>query len=174
MTLATLYFCRNLGNNQLSGPIPSILMGKSGLSFRYSNTLLFLIHYVLQKRYMIQLIINCMYICSIDGNPSICATGACEELTQNKSKKKKLPSFVIALVASLAGLVLIATISAAILFIFIRKKKQGMFLSYVTCFLSLHEMVIVDSERGLKSWCTSKLSPFGISVRIIRKTAYTR
>lgn len=146
MISATVDFCRNLGNNQLSGPIPSILMGKSGLSFRYSNTLLFLIHYVLQKRYMIQLIINCMYICSIDGNPSICATtGACEELTQNKSKKKKLPSFVIALVASLAGLVLIATISAAILFIFMRKKKQGMFLSYVTCFLSLHEMFIIDS-----------------------------
>ncbi|KAF3517164.1 hypothetical protein DY000_02059949 [Brassica cretica] len=95
--LAQLQFLRvlNLANNQLSGPIPSILMGKSGLSF------------------------------SIDGNPSICATGACEELTQNKSKKKKLPSFVIPLVASLAGLVLIATISAAILFIFIRKKKQG-------------------------------------------------
>ncbi|KAH0849993.1 hypothetical protein HID58_095896 [Brassica napus] len=95
--LAQLQFLRviNLGNNQLSGPIPSILMGKSGLSF------------------------------SIDGNPSICATGACEELTQNKSKKKKLPSFVIPLVASLAGLILIATISAAILFIFMRKKKQG-------------------------------------------------
>lgn len=145
MTLATLYFCRNLGNNQLSGPIPSILMGKSGLSFRYSNTLLFLIHYVLQKRYMIQLIINCMYICSIEGNPNICAAGACEELAQNKSKKKKLPGFVIPLVASLAGLILVVTISAAILFIFMRKKKQGMFLSYVTCFLSLHEMFIIDS-----------------------------
>uniref|UniRef100_M4ENP7 Protein kinase domain-containing protein n=1 Tax=Brassica campestris TaxID=3711 RepID=M4ENP7_BRACM len=95
ISLLTQLQVLNLGNNQLSGPIPSILMGKSGLSF------------------------------SIDGNPSICATGACEELTQNKSKKKKLPSFVIPLVASLAGLILIATISAAILFIFMRKKKQG-------------------------------------------------
>ncbi|KAJ4896665.1 Leucine-rich repeat protein kinase family protein [Raphanus sativus] len=95
--LAQLQFLRvlNLANNQLSGPIPSILMRKSGLSI------------------------------SIEGNPSICAAGACEELSQTKSKKKKLPGFVIPLVASLAGLILIATISAAILFIFIRKKKQG-------------------------------------------------
>ncbi|KAL0722767.1 hypothetical protein Bca4012_037366 [Brassica carinata] len=95
--LAQLQFLRviNLANNQLSGPIPSVLVGKSGLSF------------------------------SIEGNPSICAAGGCEELTQTKSKKKKLPGFVIPLVASLAGLILVATISAAILFIFIRKKKQG-------------------------------------------------
>lgn len=81
-------------------------------------------------------------LCSIEGNPSICAAGACEELSQTKSKKKKLPGFVIPLVASLAGLILIATISAAILFIFIRKKKQGILLS-------LHEMVIVDSKSDL-------------------------
>lgn len=87
--------------------------------------------------------------CSIEGNPSICAAGACEQLSQTKSKKK-LPGFVIPLVASLAGLILIATISAAILFIiFMRNKKQGMLLSYATSFLSLHEMVIVDSQNDL-------------------------
>ncbi|KAF8051032.1 hypothetical protein N665_1813s0001 [Sinapis alba] len=95
--LAQLQFLRvlNLANNQLSGPIPSILMGKSGLSI------------------------------SLEGNPSICVAGACEELTQTKSKKNKLPGFVIPLVASLAGLILIAAISAALLFIFMRNKKQG-------------------------------------------------
>ncbi|KAJ0250383.1 Leucine-rich repeat protein kinase family protein [Hirschfeldia incana] len=95
--LAQLQFLRvlNLANNQLSGPIPSILMGKSGLSF------------------------------SIEGNPSICAVGACEELTQKKSKKKNLPGFVIPLVASLGGFILIAIISTVILFIVMRKKKQG-------------------------------------------------
>ena len=114
-----------------------------------------------------------MYIFSIDGNPSICATGACEELTQNKSKKKKLPSFVIPLVASLAGLILIATISAAILFIFMRKKKQGMLLSYATSFLSLHEMVIVDSKSDLNLGAPVNCHYSVLSIRI-RKTAYNR
>lgn len=68
-----------------------------------------------------------IYICSINGNPSICSENACEEITQSKSKKKKLPGFVIPLVASLAGIFLIVTISVAIFFILMRKKKQGMF-----------------------------------------------
>ncbi|KFK35823.1 hypothetical protein AALP_AA4G041800 [Arabis alpina] len=97
--LAQLQFLKvlNLANNQLSGPISSNLMDKiaNGLSL------------------------------SINGNPSICATSACEEIEQTKSKKNKLPGFVIPLVASLAGLLLIAAISVAILFILMRKKKKG-------------------------------------------------
>uniref|UniRef100_A0A1J3FQB5 non-specific serine/threonine protein kinase n=2 Tax=Noccaea caerulescens TaxID=107243 RepID=A0A1J3FQB5_NOCCA len=86
----------NLANNQLSGPIPSILREKTknGMSF------------------------------SIKGNPSVCTESACEEVTGNRSKKKKLPGFVIPLVASLAGLFLII-VTIAILFILIRKKKRG-------------------------------------------------
>ncbi|CAD5315265.1 unnamed protein product [Arabidopsis thaliana] len=62
---------------------------------------------------------------SISGNPSICSANACEEVSQNRSKKNKLPSFVIPLVASLAGLLLLFIISAAIFLILMRKKKQG-------------------------------------------------
>ncbi|CAN8288260.1 unnamed protein product [Cochlearia groenlandica] len=96
--LAELRFLRvlNLANNQLTGPIPSILMDKTrdGLSF------------------------------SIFGNPSICTTNACEEIKEKKPKKNKLPGFVIPLVASLAGLLLIVAVSGAILYVLMRKKKQ--------------------------------------------------
>ncbi|AAG29693.1 receptor protein kinase, putative [Arabidopsis thaliana] len=61
---------------------------------------------------------------SFSGNPSICSANACEEVSQNRSKKNKLPSFVIPLVASLAGLLLLFIISAAIFLILMRKKKQ--------------------------------------------------
>ncbi|CAH8311636.1 unnamed protein product [Eruca vesicaria subsp. sativa] len=103
----------DLSNNNLTGPVPAFLA-----KLQFLRVLsVFTQQHLTSKRELTA------------RNPSICSTGGCEESSQNTSKKKKLPGFVIPLAASLAGLILIATISAAILFIYIRKKKQGRMIS---------------------------------------------
>ncbi|CAH2036426.1 unnamed protein product [Thlaspi arvense] len=119
----------NLANNQLSGPIPSVLMERNGMSF------------------------------SINGNPSICLDSACEE----KSKKKKLPGFVIPLVASLAGVILIAAISAAILFTFMRRQKQDQNSSTV---FSWEDRlgIAVDVAQGMSQVVTALKESLAVEV----------
>ncbi|KAG7600251.1 Leucine-rich repeat [Arabidopsis suecica] len=108
----------DLSNNNLTGPIPAFLAQLQFLRVLHlaNNQLSGPIPSSLMER---------LESFTINGNPSICPTNACEEVSKNKSKKNKLPSFVIPLVASLAGLLLLIIISAAIFFILMRKRKQG-------------------------------------------------
>ncbi|XP_010545646.1 PREDICTED: probable LRR receptor-like serine/threonine-protein kinase At1g51880 [Tarenaya hassleriana] len=97
--LAQLQFLRilDLSNNQLTGPIPSELVARTrdGLSLR------------------------------LIGNPSVCSVSSCEILQSKPEKKKKLPRFVIPLLASVAGFFLLVSVSTIILFFLTRRRKRG-------------------------------------------------